>query len=135
MLEIHLTVIPPSVNSAYGNNTFGKGKGRYKKPRYTEWERIALTEIKPEHKAQKIKGYFVCHIIVDINRWRKNSDIDNRQKLVLDLLKTGGVITDDKFCRDTRIRLANIVGGGMIIRLDDHDGSYETITPEHLQDK
>lgn len=130
MTEIYLSKLPPSANACYANNKSGLGRGRYKTKRYMIWQNAALWELETQRLNRFFPGFFVCHIIVDVKDWHKRADIDNRKKPLLDLLTAGRIIEDDRFCRDTRIRFADIEGGGVIIRLDDHDGTYETITPQ-----
>lgn len=103
-MELHLSFIPPSVNACYGNN---KG-GRHKTKRYKEWCAVASRELIVQKRNQFIAGPFVCQIVIDIKKWRKNADIDNRIKPTLDLLQTLGFIADDCFSRDVRIRLDDI---------------------------
>jgi len=75
----------------------------------------------------------VASIILDANKWKANADIDNVSKCIMDLLQEHQFIDNDKYCRDLRIRLANIEGGGFIVRLDKFTDEYPTLEPRLIE--
>lgn len=89
---IFLTLpVPPSLNSAYKNK---RGAGRKKTQKTIDWEMYAARMLR-EQKPGYIDGYVV--IVMNVERRSSQADIDNRTKLVFDLLKKQAVIVDDRF--------------------------------------
>lgn len=85
--------IPPSVNEAYANRK-GKGRGRVLTAKATDWKLYAGHVL----KAQKPHSYTgEVLIVINIERRSALADVDNRMKLLFDLLKNEGVIVDDRF--------------------------------------
>lgn len=90
---IFLTLpVPPSLNAAYRNNR--RGRGRVKTKATVDWEMYAARMIR-DQKPGYIDGYVV--IVMNVERRSRQADIDNRTKLVFDLLKKQAVIVDDRF--------------------------------------
>lgn len=85
--------IPPSVNDAYANRK-GKGRGRVLTAKATDWKLHAGHVL----KAQKPQR-FTCPVLIVVNVERRSAmaDVDNRMKLLFDLLVKEGVIVDDRF--------------------------------------
>lgn len=92
---IFLTLpVPPSLNTAYANRR-GKGaRGRIHTKTAADWIREAKVAVHLQ-KPGCIHGPVV--IVMNVERKSKSADIDNRTKLVFDLLKKQGVIDDDRF--------------------------------------
>jgi Holliday junction resolvase RusA-like endonuclease len=95
---------PPSVNAAYANRTFGKGKGRFKSKVYTDWLKEADAWFLKQ-KAEKtigtpIAGPYTVHMTFSRDKRRWNSDLSNRIKVTEDYLKTAKLIEDDSKCED-----------------------------------
>ncbi|HXI42813.1 MAG TPA: hypothetical protein VNH83_22715 [Bryobacteraceae bacterium] len=85
--------IPPSVNQAYGNNSAGKGKGRYKTGTYKTWERAADNEM----LIQRIRGPITtgpATIVIRLPQYMRG-DVDNRIKPCLDWLVSRELTADD----------------------------------------
>ena len=90
MVELELSVIPPSVNTLWIN----KHKGRYKSKRGKEFEEIATYELKKQYKGKVMTGRLGVEIWLYF-KTRSKRDIDNYNKAILDCLK-GIVIEDDE---------------------------------------
>lgn len=82
---------PPSVNEAFRNVP---GKGRCKTQVYMDWAGHAGWRLK-EQRPTKLHGYVV--VVISVERGSLRADIDNRIKLLLDLLVEHQVIDDDRF--------------------------------------
>ena len=84
---------PPSTNALYANRRFGKGRGRVKTAAYRAWITTAGWEIREQHPGAlpHYPGVFELEIWLPGSR----RDIDNI-KAIPDLLKTMGLISDDK---------------------------------------
>jgi Holliday junction resolvase RusA-like endonuclease len=85
--------IPPSVNDAYANRK-GKGRGRVLTGKAIDWKLHAghvLKAQRPQH--------FTCPVLIIVNVERRSAmaDVDNRMKLLFDLLVSEDVIVDDRF--------------------------------------
>ena len=92
---IYLTIpVPPSLNVAFSNRPGTGGRGRMLSKIANDWIRNAKVAIHLQSP-----GHISGPVIVVMNVERKSSlaDIDNRTKLVFDLLKKAGVIDDDRF--------------------------------------
>jgi crossover junction endodeoxyribonuclease RusA len=93
---------PPSVNHAYSNRRFGKGRGRIKSKAYSAWLKQADAWFLKQ-KAEKtigtpIVGPYEAHMTFSQDKRRWNSDISNRIKVAEDYLKRGKLIEDDSKC-------------------------------------
>jgi len=80
---------PPSVNAAYRNTQ----RGRALTVKATDWKGHAGWVLR-QQRPRRITGEVA--IIVNVERASVSADIDNKVKLLLDLLVTHGVIDDDK---------------------------------------
>lgn len=83
--------LPPSVNNMFV--TVPK-RGRVRSEGYCRWHKLAFDELGLQ-KPGKIAGRF--SVVITAGRINRRSDIDNRIKGILDLLK-GVVIEDDAMC-------------------------------------
>lgn len=105
---------PPSVNEAFGNNKWGRGKGRYKTSKYQAWIKQAdawFTKQKSEKTiGTPIAGPYTVHMVFSKDKRRWNSDIDNRVKCVSDALKRFRLIEDDSKCEDLRATWGPVEG-------------------------
>lgn len=89
MNEIRLTLpCPPSVNAAYGNCSHG----RYKTPKYKEWENIALLKLIAQER-KRITGdewleveYKFYFPIYNKDGSKKKKDLENYFKCLSDFL-------------------------------------------------
>ncbi len=88
---------PPSVNRIWRQ---GKKPGHvYLDPKYRAWKREAGLMIMAQRREQgRVSGHFKAFISLAERRRRKNTDVDNRLKAVLDALQAGGVIENDALC-------------------------------------
>jgi crossover junction endodeoxyribonuclease RusA len=104
-----LPIVPPSVNSMFANVP---GKGRVKSAEYRRWFEAARWTI-AAHRPLLV----TYDVVVDIlcQRPTKTSDIDNRQKALLDAL-SGLAFKDDRQVVDLRIRWAPIEGVHITVR-------------------
>ena len=105
---------PPSVNAAYANRKFGKGRGRFKSKVYTDWLKEADAWFLKQ-KAEKtvgtpIVGPYEAHMTFSRDKRRWNSDISNRIKVAEDYLKRAGLIEDDSKCEDLRATWGPVEG-------------------------
>lgn len=93
---------PPSVNEAFANRKFGKGKGRYKTSAYKSWSAEADAMFLQQKAAKTVGtpiiGPYEVHMTFSRDRRRWNSDVDNRVKVVSDALKRFQLIEDDSKC-------------------------------------
>ena len=82
---------PPSIDRAFGNQA-GRGRGRYPTVAYKNWQASALWRI-----AQQSPTHFAgpCVVLASVGRTSLSADIDNRAKLLLDVLTVAGVYPDD----------------------------------------
>lgn len=89
---------PPSVNSIWRHGRGKSGKTVvYLDQKYVAWKREADMAFLQQKRdcGEKIIGQFDAAIWFDETRRRKNTDIDNRIKVVLDALQRFGVIQND----------------------------------------
>jgi crossover junction endodeoxyribonuclease RusA len=105
---------PPSVNAAYANRKFGKGRGRFKSKVYTDWLKEADAWFLKQ-KAEKtigapIAGPYEAHMTFSRDKRRWNSDISNRIKVAEDFLKRGGLIEDDSKCERLTVAWGPVSG-------------------------
>ena len=83
MIEIRLP-FPPSVNEMYGNNTFGRGKGRFASAKLSAWQSDAGRLLKAQ--ARELMPMTVpCFVAIYLDD-RRQGDCANREKAVTDLL-------------------------------------------------
>ncbi len=86
--------LPPSVNSIYQRT-----KGRWGISRsgpYKAWIKAAGKEIQAQRRSQEpVKGHFRSHLIFSQKKRKKNEDLDNKVKAVLDLLQAHQLIEND----------------------------------------
>lgn len=86
--------VPPSVNRAYAN---GKGKGkraRFYSQVAEDWKGYARHVLRAQKPAM-MRGPVI--VVMNVERKSPSADIDNRTKLLLDLLVSERVIEDDRF--------------------------------------
>ena len=104
--ELYLP-LPPSVNQAYGNN-YNTGKGRFLTTKARNWYRDAglILQSQFRFKPPVIEKHIQVQITCAGVDYR--SDLDNRNKLLIDLLVKCEIIADDRWIDDLHIRrLAN----------------------------
>lgn len=92
---------PPSVNEMYANSKNWKGRGRYKTERYRIWQRAAEWDVKAAVRRTPVQGWSVVCLEVPAEA---RSDLDNRAKAALDLLRTHGLISDDRYVSTLLLR-------------------------------
>lgn len=95
---------PPSSNTCFRNVA---GRGRVRTQRYKTWARAAGNEVlyqRPPHIAGEVL------LDITIKRRRKDQDLDNMLKPILDLLVTMAVMDDDKNVGEIRCRWGNVDG-------------------------
>lgn len=100
-----IKAVPPSTNNLYFN---ARGKGRVKTERYKGWLNAAGWDValaKPKLMQCPVK------ITILINRPNKRSDIDNRNKALIDLLVKHGVLIDDNQVESLTTEWSNAVNG------------------------
>lgn len=92
---IFLTLpVPPSLNRAFANSR-GKGKrGRTKTREAIDWKLYAGHVLRAQTSV-RLTGEVL--VVMNVERKSATADVDNRVKLLFDLLVTEGVITDDRF--------------------------------------
>lgn len=117
MIEIILSHKPPSTNQLYRNASGGdRKKGRIRTDRYNTWRQAVGWELNKVHG--KISGPYVMQISLCRSMRHHAEDIGNREKAVSDILQEHGIIENDRFCEDLRIRWAD-TGGKVVILLDE----------------
>ncbi len=91
----HVTLPPPSVNRAHvmrrshtGASWIGKSKD------YTGWIKSAALEIRSQNPGVRIEGDITLHL--NIRRDDPRSDLDNREKALIDAIQSSGVIVNDR---------------------------------------
>ena len=104
MITITSPHVPPSVNSMFRNVA---GKGRVRTQRYRDWAAAAGWDCNGKGK---IEGEFDFRLIVSRAKSRKNSDLDNRIKPVMDLLQTHGIIENDSLCQSIQVAYGDCEG-------------------------
>jgi hypothetical protein len=88
--------MPPSTNAAYANRK-GPGRGRVATAALRSWKALAGARLAQTLAAIPHRPVFAGLVEITIRlpvNWR--SDADNRTKAIPDLLKTHGVLIDDK---------------------------------------
>jgi len=103
MIEIHIP-LPPSANTMWRNV---KGRTLLSK-KYREWRTEAASQIVFYQAPRKILG--PVSIFIKARRPRRNADIDNRIKPILDLLEEVGVIENDNQVEFLCIRWDDVNG-------------------------
>lgn len=89
MTEFRLP-FPPSVNDMFLNNK-GRGRGRIISPDYRAWKEQAQWELNAQH-VKPFQGRAI--VTIDLDETRRG-DCDNRNKAVLDVLVSHGVLAGD----------------------------------------
>ena len=86
--------LPPSINRA---KRFDPRRGRPVTAKHvTEWRKQATAALLVQ-QVEAVTGPFV--LVTNMQRPSKGSDVDNRLKLLFDLLHSRGITADDKHCR------------------------------------
>lgn len=105
---------PPSVNEAYANRKFGKGRGRFKSKKYTDWLKEAdawfLKQKAEKTVGSPVVGPYEAHMTFSRDKRRWNSDISNRIKVAEDFLKRGKLIEDDSKCEKLSVAWGPVDG-------------------------
>ena len=101
--------IPPSVNACFSNV---KGKGRIRTERYRQWATAAGWDFNGKGR---VPGAFVVTITIDRQTRHVLSDIDNRGKVVMDLLQKHGIIDNDRHCERATIEWGEAKGGMRVL--------------------
>lgn len=104
MICIETKHIPPSVNAMFTNIP---GRGRIKTARYREWASAAGWDFNGKGR---ISGPFIFRMVLSRENTRKGSDLDNRVKAPMDLLKTHGIIEDDSLCQSLTVSWGDCEG-------------------------
>ena len=90
---VFLTVpTPPSLNKSY-NRRKGPGRDRFLSKAARDWKAEAKTAVRLQKPAH-VCGPVI--VVLNIERKSASADVDNRVKLLLDLLVKSGVIDDDR---------------------------------------
>jgi Holliday junction resolvase RusA-like endonuclease len=84
--------LPPSVNRLNINRA-GRGRGRVTSTEVIAWRQVAGVRLSMQ-KWKKIPGPIV--IVANFEKPTKNSDVDNRVKILFDFLVKKEVIDDDR---------------------------------------
>jgi crossover junction endodeoxyribonuclease RusA len=110
---------PPSVNEAYSNRRFGKGRGRIKSKVYSSWLKAADGQFL-QQKAERtigtpVDGNYEAFMVFDETRRRWNSDLSNRVKVAEDSLKRFKLIEDDSKCDKLTVSWGPV--SGVMIRV------------------
>jgi len=99
--------MPPSVNGMYRNVS---GRGRVKTDPYKRWIKEAGQMLMLQWKAPRQTITNEVRVNCDLERPKVRSDVDNRAKALLDLMKGMGLLKDDSLVVDLRLRWADIRG-------------------------
>ena len=87
---------PPSVNSIW---RFA-GRSAYISKQYAAWKKNADNCFLQQKRGLKpIKGPFDIFITLSEKKRRKNADLDNRVKVILDAVQRFGLIENDSKCQ------------------------------------
>lgn len=92
--------LPPSTNALYRNV---RGVGRVKTAKYKAWRKVAIgyTAITQIGVLPRFERDFEVVVLIPA---KTRGDVDNRAKATLDILKTFGVISDDRHAQAVTIR-------------------------------
>lgn len=112
MIVIETVHMPPSVNAMFRNVP---GRGRVRTQRYRDWASAAGWDFNGKGR---IEGPFSFRMIVSRKKARKGSDLDNRIKPVLDLMKTHEIIEDDSLCQSITVAYGDCKG--IYIEIEPH---------------
>ncbi len=99
--------MPPSVNGMYRNVP---GKGRVKTSAYLTWAKEAAVMVMIQLKPPRQPLTGDVKVIVEMQKPKVRSDIDNRAKALLDLFTSSRVWNDDSQVVDLRLRWADVRG-------------------------
>lgn len=122
---------PPSVNGIWRYS----GKRAYASKQYAAWKKEADAWFMKQ-RAEKtigtpIKGAFEVHMAFSTTKRRKNADLDNRIKVVMDALQKFELIENDSKCQKLTATWAPV--DGVFLRVfkftDMSNGSGSKITP------
>jgi Holliday junction resolvase RusA-like endonuclease len=101
---------PPSANAIWRNV-----KGRtLKSERYRQWSTVAGRELKAQSPS-KVRGPYEIDLTFEVRDARRR-DLGNLEKAVSDLLQEHGVIEDDCFAQDIRLRWGAAKGVHVVVR-------------------
>lgn len=98
MINLNLSVVPPSVNQIWIN----KPKGRYKSKKGKEFEEIAKYQLKQQYKGKILTEKLKIKIWLYFKTKAKR-DIDNYNKAILDSM-TGIIYKDDSLIEELNIK-------------------------------
>ena len=82
----------PSKKNSRINTRSGRS---FPSKRFTDWEKMALTELSLQFKGCKITGYPITVLMVFFNGDLRRHDLDNQSSSVLDTMVKAGIIEDD----------------------------------------
>lgn len=105
---IHLDSLPPSVNRIWrvSNGT------HHLSNEYGSWKAAAVWQVRGQCK-EPVEGPFA--ISITMKRQRRNQDLDNRLKALLDTLQAGGAFTDDRYAQSITLQWApDLTSGPMV---------------------
>jgi crossover junction endodeoxyribonuclease RusA len=108
---ILLTTPPPTANNLFRNVP---GKGRVKTDRYKAWLAEPLFLATPDMGFRRLATPPAAPLTMDVRisiecpRERKNSDLDNRIKGLIDRITKGGWLADDKQVVEIHARWADL---------------------------
>lgn len=89
---LHLP-LPPSVNEAYGNNSRGKGRGRFKTKVYRQWLKDADAYLLSQ-KRGLVPVHGPAMVVIKLPMSMRG-DVSNRIKISEDFLVSRGLTSDD----------------------------------------
>jgi Holliday junction resolvase RusA-like endonuclease len=114
MVELQLP-FPPSVNRIWRKGKYGN---IYLSKKYTAWRKQAdLTIIEARRKGMgRVAGRFTTSIVLDKRKRRKNTDADNRVKVVLDCLQRMLVIDDDALADKVTVEWGEANGVKVVVK-------------------
>lgn len=102
--------IPPSVNHMYRSK---RGGQVYRSRRYVQWMEEAALMIQLTRKGAKINPPFKFIMTITSGKgWRKDRDLDNCLKPVLDLLTKMNIIKDDNCTLVNSLSVIFVAGDG-----------------------
>lgn len=116
-ITIQSEYFPPSVNSLFANVA---GRGRVRTKRYREWAAASGWDCAGKGS---ITGPFTISIILSRYKRRKNADLDNLAKAILDLIVEHKIVEDDRLLEKLSLEWGEC------------QGFYAEITPYQMNER
>lgn len=91
-MKLIITGTTPSKKNSRINTRSGRS---FPSKRFSEWERIALPELKEQFQGLNVTGYPISLTIIFFNADKRRHDLDNQSSSILDTLVKANVIEDD----------------------------------------